>query len=210
VFGQSACLVGNGWALSADLLRRRPWSAFTSTEDREYTIELDANREFIAFAGAAAVHAPTAPNRAAEAVQQERWEGGWAKLLRRNLLRLLVASVKRRQPHLLVVALDLMVPPLGLLASLSLIGLVLDAAVCAAFGLTPWLLIPFAVAIAAVPAYVLIGLIAADAPMSAYRALAHAPLFVLKKPLSLGRTLRFRSDTWVRTERAHGQTDSSS
>ena len=63
-------------------------------------------------------------------------------------------------------------------------------------------MLPWLAAAVAVPLYVLIGLAAARAPMSAYRALVHAPLFVLSKPLSLRRTLTFRSDTWVRTERA--------
>ena len=127
VLGLSACLVGNGWLLSADLLRRRPWSAFTSTEDREYTLELDAGGEFIAFAGAAAVHAPTAPNSRAAATQQERWEGGWATLVRSHATKLIRDALLRRALRPLVVAFDLAVPPLGLLAAVSLAGLVLTA-----------------------------------------------------------------------------------
>jgi 1,2-diacylglycerol 3-beta-glucosyltransferase len=207
VLGQSACLVGNGWALSADLMRRRPWSAFSSTEDREYTIELDSAGEFIAFAGAAAVHAPTAPSHAAEAIQQERWEGGWASLVRRQIPRLIWSAMTGNGLRKLLVGLDLAVPPLGLLAALSIAGLVLDLAVTLGFGLTPLLVVPWAVAVLAVPLYVLLGLVAAGAPASTYRALAHAPLFVLRKPLSLRRTLRSRGDTWIRTERTQGETE---
>jgi hypothetical protein len=201
VLGLSACLVGNGWLLSADLLRRRPWSAFTSTEDREYTIELDAAGEFIAFAGAAAVHAPTAPNSRAAATQQERWEGGWATLVRSRIPRLVRDAVRSGSPRRLVVAFDLAVPPLGLLAAVALAGLVVDGAAAAGGAWSAAFVLPWAVAVLAVPMYVVIGLVAARAPASAYRALIHAPLFVLSKPLSLRRTLRFRSDTWVRTER---------
>ncbi|HEX3617941.1 MAG TPA: glycosyltransferase family 2 protein [Solirubrobacteraceae bacterium] len=207
VLGQSACLVGNGWALSAELMRRRPWSAFSSTEDREYTIELDSAGEFIAFAGAAAVHAPTAPSHAAEAIQQERWEGGWASLVRRQIPRLMWSAVTGRGLRLLLVGIDLAVPPLGLLASLALAGMCIELALIIGFGLAPELILPWALAVVAVPLYVLLGLIAADAPAATYRALAHAPLFVLRKPLSLRRTLRSRGDTWIRTERAHGETE---
>ena len=44
-------------------------------------------------------------------------------------------------------------------------------------------------------------LIAAGAPSSAYRALAHAPAFVVRKLFRAHRLLRFRPDSWVRTER---------
>jgi cellulose synthase/poly-beta-1,6-N-acetylglucosamine synthase-like glycosyltransferase len=201
MLGLGACLVGNGWLLSSELLRRRPWSAFTSTEDREYTLQLDAGGDFVAFAGAAAVHAPTAPNSRAAATQQERWEGGWATLVRSHAPRLLRDAVATRSPRLLLVCFDLAVPPLGLLAAASLSGLLVDGAGALAGAWSPWLALPWAVAALAVPAYVLFGLRASGAPASAYRALVHAPLFVLAKPLSLRRTLSFRSDTWVRTER---------
>jgi len=121
--------------------------------------------------------------------------------------RLIRSAMTGRGLRMLVVALDLVVPPLGLLASLSLAGLIVGVAVTFALGLPPWLILPWAVAVLSIPAYVLLGLIAADAPASTYRALAHAPLFVLRKPLSLGRTLRSRGDTWVRTERVQGGAD---
>jgi len=61
--------------------------------------------------------------------------------------------------------------------------------------------IPGAVALAAIPVYVVVGLVAAKAPRAAYVALAHAPAFVARKALRAHRLLRFRPDSWVRTER---------
>lgn len=203
VLGRSAWLVGNGWLLSTELLRRRPWSAFTSTEDREYSVDLLVDGVRIAFAGAAAVHAPTAPNRRAEKTQQLRWEGGWANLLRGRMLQLLAQAGRRRAPVLLWTAFDLAVPPLGLLAAGAYGGLLISALLALAGAWSGWLVVPWIVASASVPLYVLVGFIAGDAPRAAYRALLHAPLFVLRKPLALRRTLGFRGDTWVRTERAN-------
>jgi hypothetical protein len=48
---------------------------------------------------------------------------------------------------------------------------------------------------------VLIGLWAARAPASTYRALASAPLFVCRKFLGIGRLVAFDANSWVRTER---------
>jgi hypothetical protein len=64
-----------------------------------------------------------------------------------------------------------------------------------------WTLTPWLVGLCSIPLSVLIGLRAAGAPPSAYRALLRAPLLVLRKPLGAVRVLRFRGDTWVRTER---------
>jgi cellulose synthase/poly-beta-1,6-N-acetylglucosamine synthase-like glycosyltransferase len=203
VLGRSAWLVGNGWLLSTELLRRRPWSAFTSTEDREYSLDLLLDGVRIAFAGAAAVHAPTAPNHHAAETQQLRWEGGWASLLRARAPKLIVEAWRRRSPGLLMTAFDLAVPPLGLLAAGALGGLVFSSAFAFAASMSAWLVVPWIVASASIPLYVAIGFVAGDAPSAAYRALLHAPLFVLAKPLSLRRTLGFRGDTWVRTERAN-------
>jgi hypothetical protein len=100
-------------------------------------------------------------------------------------------------------AFDLAVPPLGLLAAGALAGLLISGAVALAGVWSQWLVVPWIVACASVPLYVVVGFIAGGAPRAAYRALLHAPLFVVTKPLSLPRTLGFRGDTWVRTERAN-------
>jgi 1,2-diacylglycerol 3-beta-glucosyltransferase len=203
VLGRSAWLVGNGWLLSTQVLRRRPWMAFTSTEDREYSLDLQVDGVRIAFAGAAAVHAPTAPSHKAAQTQQLRWEGGWASLLRARLPQLLTDAWRRRAPGLVMIAFELAVPPLGLLAAGGLGGLLISGSLALAGAWSGWLVVPWIVACASVPLYVVVGFIAGGAPRSAYRALLHAPLYVLAKPLNLRRTVGFRGDTWVRTERSN-------
>ncbi len=205
--GLSVSLTGNGMLLSRELLRTVPWEAFTATEDLEYSLDLAAAGIAIAFAGGACVRAPTAPSAQAAATQQLRWEGGRAHLVRTRAPGLIAAAVAQRRATLLLVALDLVTPPLGTLAALALAGLAAGgvltvAGVCSAWSLLPWL-----EAVAALPAYVLVGLAAAHAPRSAYRALLRAPQLILAKPLQLRRVLAFRPDSWVRTERA---TDGSS
>ena len=102
-----------------------------------------------------------------------------------------------------MIAFDLSVPPLGLLAAGALGGLLLSGALALSDAWSAWLVAPWIVACASVPLYVVVGFIAGDAPRSAYRGLLYAPLYVLTKPLNLRRTLGFRGDTWVRTERAN-------
>ena len=108
---------------------------------------------------------------------------------------------------LLDAAVELAVPPLGLLTAASVLGLT-AAAVLAAVGVIPVLaVLPWLVAVVAIVLYVLVGFRAAHAPPSAYRALARSPIFVLRKLPQIGRLLRFRGDTWVRTERARSKRD---
>ena len=80
--GLPCTLCGNGMLLGRDLLRRRPWDAYSSAEDVEYTLHLRAAGVGVAFARGAVVRSPAAPTRAAAAQQELRWEGGRAHLAR--------------------------------------------------------------------------------------------------------------------------------
>jgi cellulose synthase/poly-beta-1,6-N-acetylglucosamine synthase-like glycosyltransferase len=200
--GLSASLVGSGMLLSSQLLRSVPWEAFTSTEDIEYSLDLQAAGHKIAYVGDARVRAPTAPNSGAAAEQQLRWEGGRNYLVRTRGPRLLWQGLTKLRPDLVWAAVDLLTPPLGALAAIALTGLAVSLAVVAGGVCPVWTLAPWLVATMAIPGYVLVGLRAAGAPRSAYRALVRAPILVLAEAANAGNVLRFRSDSWVRTERA--------
>jgi len=90
-------LAGNGMLLANELLRARPWEAFTSAEDLEYSLELNMASIRIAFAGGAVLLSPPAPNPQAAAQQQLRWEGGKALLARTWIPRLIMAALRDRQ-----------------------------------------------------------------------------------------------------------------
>jgi 1,2-diacylglycerol 3-beta-glucosyltransferase len=202
VLGLPSQLGGNGMLFTRELLLAHPWDAFSSTEDIEYAVKLRAAGVRPAFAAGAVVDSPTAPSAEAASHQQLRWEGGKVHVARTHVPQLLAAAVRTRRLSLLDAAIELMVPPLGLLMAAAVAGALL-AAVLVLFGLVPfWPLLIWLVAVVAIPAYVLIGFVAARAPRSAYRALLRAPVFVLRKALRAHRLLTFRGDTWVRTERA--------
>ena len=156
----------------------------------------------VAFARGAVVRSPAAPNRAAAAQQELRWEGGRARLARTWIPAFVARGLRRRDATLLDAAVELALPPLGLLTAAVVAGTA-GSALLAAAGATPaWAVAPWAAALAATPLYVLAGLRAAGAPASAYRAMAGAAPLVAAKVLRARRTLTFRADTWVRTERA--------
>jgi hypothetical protein len=204
VLGLPCSLQGNGMLVATRVLRARPWDAFTAAEDLEYTIALRLDGLRARYAGGATLHSPAAPTQASAVNQQLRWEGGKLHVARTQVPRLVTQAVRRRDWSLLETALDLTVPPLGLLAAFEVAGTVATAAGAAAGAVPLWAVLPWAVGDAALPLYVLLGLRAARAPGSAYRALLRAPALVARKVTAVPRLAGFRADTWVRTEREPG------
>lgn len=200
--GLPCSLVGNGMLFSRSLLETHPWSAFTGAEDLEYSTDLRLAGVHPVFAANARVCGPALTYGRGASTQRLRWEGGRAHVVRTRLPALLRAALLRRDASLLDAALDLAVPPLGLLAMLSAVGVAAAAALIGLGAVSPLALVPWVSASLLLPAYVLVGLRAAHAPASTYRALLQTPRFLLAK-LGTYRRLAtgLRADRWDRTER---------
>ena len=202
VLGLGCNLQGNGMLISAETLRRRPWDAFSATEDLEYSIGLLLAGVRTRFAGGAIVESPSAPTREAATHQQLRWEGGKLHVARTGLPRLFGAALKQRDLTLLEAAFDLAVPPLGLLTAM---GCVRDDPLRRPRSIRiPACLVGDAVGggpRCRSPPTSSSAFVQAHAPASAYRSLLRAPLFVLRKAVTVHRFRTFRPDSWVRTKR---------
>ncbi len=204
--GMAANLVGNGMLFGRSVLEAHPWDAFTGVEDLEYSMRLRLAGIRPRFAPTAMVSGPGPATRAGVDRQRLRWEGGRFNVVRTWLWRLVAAAIIRRDPRLLDAALDLATPPLGLLC-MATAGAALLAAAAVLTHLAPaWALAPWALAMLAIPAYVVIGLRAAGAPAAVWRVVLGAPLFLAWKLLTYVRLLRgFDSARWDRSDRQGGQ-----
>lgn len=200
--GMPAFLFGNGMLFSRQLLEAHPWDAFSGVEDLEYTIRLRLAGIRPRFALGALVSGPMPVSRAGAVRQRLRWEGGRFNVVKTRLWPLVRAAAVRRDARLLDAALDLATPPLGLLC-LAILGGGAVAAVFAAAQLVPvWVLVPWLVALVTMPAFVLIGLLAAGAPPSTFWALLGAPVFLAWKLITYSRLLRgFDALRWDRSDR---------
>jgi exopolysaccharide biosynthesis WecB/TagA/CpsF family protein len=199
--GLPCSLVGNGMLLTRSLLERIPWNAFSGVEDLEYSTNLRLAGVRPRYAPLAMVFAPAPGLGAAAATQRMRWEGGRFQLVRTHLPRL-IAALGRRHWSLLDAAIDLAIPPLGLLVLLILAGggVSLGAGITGAVRL--WSVAAWGVGAALLVTYVVIGLRAARAPTSAYRALLSTPRFLVAKlGTYLQMTRGLGADRWQRTER---------
>ncbi|TMC09487.1 MAG: glycosyltransferase [Chloroflexi bacterium] len=199
--GMPASLVGNGMLFSRRLLETLPWNAFTGVEDLEYTIELRLAGFRPQYVPAARLAGPVPHGYRGMRGQRLRWEGGRWHVVRTRLPQL-IGHALRRDPGVLDAALDLAVPPLGLLAMGTLAGGAVSAAAVALHVATAWSLSPWLLALAALTAFVLLGLRSARAPASLWLALLEAPRFLAWKAVTYVSILvGFDPHRWERAER---------
>jgi 1,2-diacylglycerol 3-beta-glucosyltransferase len=201
-FGLPGSLCGNGMLLATSVLVAHPWQAFSITEDAEYALSLLQAGVPTTFAPRArVVAAPTEGGHGAY-TQSLRWDGGRFALTREWMLPFLRAGLRRRDPALLSVALDLAVPPLGLLVLTTLVGGTVSLALWLAGVTAAWTVAPWLLALLALPTYLVVGLASCRVPVATYGAFLLAPLFLASK-LRVYANLLFRLDGegWVRTRR---------
>jgi cellulose synthase/poly-beta-1,6-N-acetylglucosamine synthase-like glycosyltransferase len=204
--GASCGLYGNGMAFRTTLLRDRRWSGHL-VEDAEFQLDLLLDGVRVTYVPAARVAAEMPTTLASSATQHERWELGRLQLLQtygRRLLRR-TASGGPLPRHVYADSLiDLVTPPLSLLAALDALAVIGSAAA--------GLLRPsparrtIAVAAAAcgaiLGAHVITALQLDGAPRSVYRSLLRTPTLIAWKLALLTRIMRRPDDVrWIRTTR---------
>ncbi|HEY4028033.1 MAG TPA: WecB/TagA/CpsF family glycosyltransferase [Candidatus Dormibacteraeota bacterium] len=200
--GLPASLVGNGMLFSRRLLETHPWNAFTGVEDLEYTIDLRLAGVRPRFVAAATVEGPVPHGYRGMRGQRMRWEGGRWHVVRGRLLPLLGHAL-RRDPGVMDAVIDLAVPPLGLLAMGAMAGTAVAAAAVALRFATAWSLSPWLLAVVALTAFVVLGLLSARAPASVWLALLESPRFLVWKALTYSRLARgFDPRRWERADRS--------
>jgi cellulose synthase/poly-beta-1,6-N-acetylglucosamine synthase-like glycosyltransferase len=111
--GLSCGLRGNGMCLTTALLRRVPYRAFSVVEDLEYGLALGRAGIRVHYAHEARVSSAMVSSSEAAAGQRLRWEKGRAELARSSRWPLLREAIRRRDPVLFDLAVDLFVPPLS-------------------------------------------------------------------------------------------------
>lgn len=200
--GLSVGLHGNGMCFSIEALRRIGYRAFSVVEDLEHALHLGEAGIRVHFAPEACVMGEMAAGGPAARSQRVRWEGGRRAMARAHALPLLGRALRTRDPVLLDLAIDLLVPPLGrvvafMVASVAgIAGAVLWGA-AGAMALVPWLL-----AAAFVAAHVLRGVQLSGLGVRGLAALAWVPVYLLWKGYLSATGAAGPPREWVRTTRA--------
>jgi cellulose synthase/poly-beta-1,6-N-acetylglucosamine synthase-like glycosyltransferase len=203
VIGCSAGLRGNGMCITVDTLRQVPWQAYSLNEDLEYGLVLLLHGISVLFAPEATVYATMPKNPDNAKTQRARWEAGRFPVIRNYTGALIMGALKHGSFRAFDAFVDLVTPPLTNLVtfvSLLLFGTLLLHWV-GIEGAAPfvwlWLML---LGVAAV--HVVVGLHAAGADRSMYKALLFLPRYGLwKLNVYLGVLQGKRTDKWIRTAR---------
>jgi exopolysaccharide biosynthesis WecB/TagA/CpsF family protein len=115
---------------------------------------------------------------------------------------LTATAIRRHDPSLLDAVIDLATPPLGLLALATIAGSSLAALVVVAHAAPGWSLVPWLVALVALPSFVVIGLLTAGSPGLLRRTILGAPGFLAWKFATYLHLARgFDAAKWDRSDR---------
>jgi GT2 family glycosyltransferase len=198
--GLSAGLRGNGMGLSRRALRQVPYAAFSIVEDVEHGIALGEAGLRVGYVAEASVRGDMAARGDGSRTQRRRWEQGRAALAWARGPRLVWAGLCRRDPVLLDLGLDLLVPPLTTLVLAVLAGSA-AALVRLSLGGPLWAALPWLAAALLLAAYVLRGwALSGVGARGLVDLLVFAPAYVVwKLALSLRRAPR--RGEWIRTAR---------
>jgi hypothetical protein len=203
--GGSCGLFGNGMAMLRSVAESREWTSHL-VEDLEFQLELLLNGTLVTYEPKARLHAEMPDTLERSTTQHQRWERGRMQVLRRFLPLLVQSSVRDREHRVAKIdaALDIVVPPLSLLA-----GAVGTAAICSVavnlVGPTGLRRVSAQMGLlmsAVMSAHVLLALRMTRAPRSVYVALSRAPQLLIWKIRVMAKLTHQTSRVeWVRTQR---------
>jgi 1,2-diacylglycerol 3-beta-glucosyltransferase len=198
--GVSAGLRGNGMCFTVELLGKVPHEAYSEVEDVEYGIRLGLAGFRVRYCDDAAVYGEMVSGERASRSQRRRWEGGRHLVRRAWAPALLREVVRRRDPVLLDLLIDVVTPPISAVAFWSGCGLLLSATASVWAGHTLYAVYAWLISAAFLAAYVFRGVWLAGLGIGGVTALLCAPLYLVWKvalPFLRGSGRR----GWVRTSR---------
>jgi cellulose synthase/poly-beta-1,6-N-acetylglucosamine synthase-like glycosyltransferase len=114
-------ITGTGMAFPWSLISRAELATNHIVEDMKLGVELMIAGHDPVFCPAARVTSKFPSNQDGSRIQRTRWEHGHLMIILEYAPRLLRAAYQKRSLELLVMAIDLSIPPLGLMAVLTLV-----------------------------------------------------------------------------------------
>jgi cellulose synthase/poly-beta-1,6-N-acetylglucosamine synthase-like glycosyltransferase len=191
---------GTGMALPWHLLKSLDFATGNLVEDMQIGIELAQLGYPVRFQADAMVISRFPANPGAVTSQRTRWEHGHLLTIAKEAPRLLGLALRRGDPVMLWLALDLSVPPLAMLALVQAGTLVL-ALVLALLGIGSLPLVISGVTTAALGSSVLLAWSGWARDILSLSDLLGIPAYIVGKLPLYGRFFGNRQQEWIRTER---------
>ncbi|MFM7450577.1 MAG: glycosyltransferase family 2 protein [Leptolyngbyaceae cyanobacterium] len=198
--GWPCLLTGTGMAFPWSILCQISLASGNLVEDMQLAIDLAITGYPTLFCPEGQVTGVLPKQLQAAASQRTRWEHGHLKTLKTQVPRLLRASIQQRRFDLLVLALDLAIPPLSFLVMLWL-GMFIIALVAAGLGVASAPLTLLILEGCFLAGAILLAWVAFGRSRVPIQALLAIPFYILWKiPLYFAFFVRPQTE-WVRTER---------
>ncbi len=197
--GCSATLTGNGMCFSHDILQRHPWQAFGLTEDYQYYLTLVQHGERVSYVPEALVRSQMPVTFKQMRTQDVRWEAAAPQQSSwRIAWQLLRTGLRTRSIVRLEAVAELLTPTLSMLVAACLLSVAVSLLLWSPLAMLCGLLL-----VGGVVYYIGTAFYLLRAPSFVYKALLHAPGFVLWKlwvVVVLSRSSKHTKE-WVRTAR---------
>jgi len=198
--GLPVLLTGTGMAFPWELIRDAPLATDNIVEDLALGLTFAVAGRGPAYAELARVYGRLPDSSPAAATQRTRWEHGYLHTILTQCPRLVWKGFGSFRLDLLLVALDLAVPPLALLVLSGLVAVAVSL-VGAWLSGAWWSVLPLGLAAGAAGMGLCVAWAVFARKRLSLRAMASIPVYVLKKlPIYAGFLLH-RQRVWVRTER---------
>jgi cellulose synthase/poly-beta-1,6-N-acetylglucosamine synthase-like glycosyltransferase len=197
-------LMGTGMAFPWDIIRSANLSNGFIAEDLKLGLELCQKGHSPFFCPSAIVTSTFPYSIAGTDTQRQRWEQGHLKMIRRAAP-LLSAGLAKGNLALLVLVLDVMIPPISMFVLISAAS-ILVAGIATGFGITPHAFFISAISFVFVFAAVFLGWLQFGRDLVPIRSFPLIPKYLVSKAILYGHFLagqRIRS--WVRTDRSSGK-----
>ena len=198
--GCSTMLTGNGMCFTHEIVQRYPWEAFGLTEDYQYYLVLVQHGVRIVYVPEAVVSAQMPVTFEQMRTQDVRWEAsnpGQSEWL--TAWQLLCAGLRHRSLLRLEAVAELVTPPLSLLVASCVL-----VAIASLLLWSPYEMLFALILCVGVCYYISTAFYLLRPPTTVYKALLHAPGFMLWKLwviFVLSKSRKYTKE-WVRTARA--------
>ncbi|ULA65131.1 MAG: Putative Cell wall biosynthesis glycosyltransferase-like protein [Nitrospira sp.] len=202
VLGLQGMLTGTGMCLSAGVLERRGWTAFSVGEDWEFSVELLLGGDKIYFNPMARTFAKESQSFKQASHQRLRWASGRYAVMGGKIWSLITQGIAAKSFSLLDSAVTLVAPNYSSQASLALLCLVASVATV---GDPVWGFSFYWAAglLAAITGYFLLGVFSTESPGKALAGLALVPVFLpWRLAIEVLGMLGYGRRSWGRSARA--------
>lgn len=177
VLGIPGMLTGTGMCISAEVLNRHGWTAFSVGEDWEFSVQLLLAGDWIHFNPLAKAFAQESQGLKQASRQRLRWASGRYAIMGEKLWALILKAVRDRSYSLIDETITLLAPNYSSQASLALLCLLGSWFIASD---PSWVFVWYwsIGAFIAIGGYFMLGVVSTEAPGKALAGLALVPIFL--------------------------------